>query len=59
LRVFIDEIYVSKTTGRKGRRKTDEPREIEVVYNFIGAFGFPKALEQSKNKPNKKKIGVV
>ena len=59
LREFIDKIYVSKTTGRKGRRKTDEPREIEIVYNFIGAFEFPKAMEQSKNKPNKKAIGVA
>jgi len=27
-------IYFSKTTGRKGRRKTDEQRKIEIVYNF-------------------------
>jgi len=59
LREFIDKIYVSKTTGRKGHKKTDEPREIEIVYNFIGAFDFPKAMEQSKNKPNKKAIGVA
>jgi len=59
LREFIDKIHVSKTTGRKGRRATDEPREIEIVYNFIGAFDFPKAMEQSKNKPNTKEIGVA
>ena len=59
LREFIDKIYVSKTTGRKGRRKTDEQREIEIVYNFIGAFDFPKAMEQSQNQSNKKEIGVA
>ena len=55
LREFIDKIYVSKTTDRK----TDEQREIEIVYNFIGAFDFPKAMEQSQNQSNKKEIGVA
>ena len=59
LREFIDKIYVSKTTSRKGRRKTDEQREIEIVYNFIGAFDFPKAMEQSQNQLHKKEIGVA
>ena len=59
LRELVDKIYVSKTTGRKGRRKTDEQREIEIVYNFIGAFDFPKAMEQSQNQSNKKEIGVA
>lgn len=32
LREFIDKIYVSKTSGQKGRGKTDKEREIEIVY---------------------------
>jgi hypothetical protein len=59
LREFIDKIYISKTSGKKGRNATDKVREIEIVYNFIGAFDFQKAREQSQNRPNKKEIGVA
>ena len=59
LREFIHKIYISKTSGKIGGKHVDEPREIEIVYNFIGAFDFPKAMEQSKSKSNTKKIGVA
>jgi DNA invertase Pin-like site-specific DNA recombinase len=59
LREFIDKIYISKTSGKKGRGATDKVREIEIVYNFIGAFDFQKAREQSQSRPNKKEIGVA
>ena len=61
LREFIDKIYISKTSGKKGRKaaEADKDREIEIVYNFIGAFDFPKAMEQSQNQSNKKEIGVA
>ena len=59
LQKFVCKILVSKTTGTKGRRKTKESREAEIVYNFIGAFDFPKAMEPSQNQSNKKVVGVA
>jgi len=61
LREFIDKIYISKTSGKKGRNAAEahKDREIEIVYNFIGAFDFPKAMGQSKKQSNKKEIGVA
>ncbi|MDR1066989.1 MAG: DUF4368 domain-containing protein [Clostridiales bacterium] len=47
----MDKIYISKTSGKK---RLDKTREIEIVYNFIGAFDFQKAREQSQIEPNKK-----
>ena len=55
LREFIDKIKVSKTCGMKGRRATDAQREIEIVYNFIGAFDFNRATTQAQSSQNKGK----
>lgn len=55
LREFIDKIKVSKTSGMKGRRATDKVREIEIVYNFIGAFDFNRATTQAQSSQNKGK----
>ena len=34
-------------------------REIEIVYNFIGAFDFEEAREQSQAAQKEKKTGVA
>ena len=51
LRECIDKILVSKNSGRKGRGAGDKVQEIEIVYNFIGAFDFGKAIEQAQTSP--------
>lgn len=43
LRELIERIYISE------RDKETKTQEIRIVYNFIGAFDFDKAKEQSKN----------
>ena len=43
LREFIDRIEVSHAD-----RKT-KTREITIVYNFIGAFDFARAIEEARN----------
>jgi hypothetical protein len=45
LREFIDRIEVSATE----KWKKIQERELHIVYNFIGAFDFTTATEQSKN----------
>jgi hypothetical protein len=34
-------------------------REIEIVYNFIGAFDFGAATEQVQNQSRQAKIGIA
>ncbi|MBO8458075.1 MAG: DUF4368 domain-containing protein [Spirochaetes bacterium] len=46
LREFISKIYVS-AYDRKSKT-----REIQIVYNFIGAFDFDRAKLNTKNKSN-------
>jgi len=48
LREFIERIYISE------RDKTTNTQEITVVYNFIGAFDFGQATEQTNNKSTEK-----
>lgn len=43
LREFIDRIEVSHTD------KKSRTREITIVYNFIGAFDFSRALEEAQS----------
>jgi len=43
LREFIDRINVSAVD------KKSKTRDIEIVYNFIGAFDFSTAKEQTQN----------
>ena len=59
LREFIDKIFISKTTGKKGRQKADTLRDIEIVYNFISAFDFSKVMEQSKSIQTTKEIDIA
>ena len=49
LREFIERIYVSD------KDKQAKTQEIEIVYNFIGAFDFVQATEQNNNIITKKK----
>ncbi|MGD9559325.1 MAG: DUF4368 domain-containing protein [Oscillospiraceae bacterium] len=59
LREFIDKILVSKTSGKKGRGASDKVQEIEIVYNFIGAFDFGKATQQFQNYNEIAKVGIA
>ena len=62
LNEFIDKILVSKTSGKRGRRAGEtiaKVQEIEIVYNFIGAFDFGKAIEQEKNSSRIAKVGIA
>jgi len=53
LREFIDRINVSAVD------KKSKTRDIEIVYNFIGAFDFTTAKEQTKNPANHEKNGIA
>lgn len=59
LREFIDKILVSKTSGKRGRGAGDKVQEIEIVYNFIGAFDFGKAIEQAQINHEIAKVGIA
>ena len=47
LREFIDRIEVSHAD------KKSKTREITIVYNFIGAFDFTRAIEEARNTTQK------
>ena len=47
LREFIDRIEVSHAD------KNSKTREITIVYNFIGAFDFTRAIEEARNTTEK------
>ena len=47
LREFIDRIEVSHAN------KKSKTREITIVYNFIGAFDFTRAIEEARNTTQK------
>ena len=47
LRAFIDRIEVSHVD------KKSRTREITIVYNFIGAFDFTRAIENDRNTSKK------
>jgi len=53
LREFIEKIYVSE------KNKQTKTREIRIVYNFVGAFDFGTAIEQSNNPLNTVKAGIA
>jgi len=53
LREFIDRIYISAVD------KNAKTREIEIVYNFIGAFDFGAATEQAQNQSQHARIGIA
>ena len=49
LREFIDRIEVSHAD------KKSKTREITIVYNFIGAFDFTRAIEEAPIQPKNSK----
>ena len=51
LRDFISKIFVSE------KNKETKTREIRIVYNFVGAFDFNSAIEQSSNPIIAEKAG--
>ncbi|MBO1005006.1 uncharacterized protein DUF4368 [Pseudogracilibacillus auburnensis] len=53
VREFIDKILVSAKD-----RKT-KTQEITIVYHFIGAFDFNKAINQTKKEDKNSKVGVI
>lgn len=59
LREFIDKILISENSGRKGRGAGDKVQEIEIVYNFIGAFDFGRAARQAQINNEIAKVGIA
>ena len=61
LREFVEQIRVSETYTTDEQQKWVKIREIEIVYNFIGAFDFEEAREQSQtaNDKNNAKVGAA
>ena len=48
LREFVEKIYISEVYTPDENEPRIKVREIEIVYNFIGAFDFEDAREQSQ-----------
>ena len=61
LREFVEQIRVSETYTTDKQQKQVKIREIEIVYNFIGAFDFEGAREQSQTAQDKNiaKVGAA
>jgi len=60
-RIFVEQIRVSETYTTDEQQKRVKIREIEIVYNFIGAFDFEGAREQSQTAQDKNnaKVGAA
>ena len=59
LREFVEKIYISEVYTPDENEPRIKVREIEIVYNFIGAFDFEEAREQSQADQKDKKTGVA
>lgn len=61
LREFVEQIRVSDTYTTDEQQRRVKIREIEIVYNFIGAFDFEEAREQSQTAQDKNnaKVGAA
>ena len=57
----MEQIRVSETYTTDEQQKRVKIREIEIVYNFIGAFDFEGAREQSQTAQDKNnaKVGAA
>mgnify|MGYP000164008962 CR=1 FL=1 len=55
LREFVEKIYISEVYTPDENEPRIKVREIEIVYNFIGAFDFEDAREQSQAAKKKTK----
>ena len=54
LREFVEKIYISEVYTPDENEPRIKVREIEIVYNFIGAFDFEDAREQSQAAQKRK-----
>ena len=61
LREFVEQIRVSKTYMTNEQQKRVKILKIDIVYNFIGAFDFEGAREQSQTAQDKNnaKVGAT
>jgi hypothetical protein len=53
VREFINRIIISAVN------KNSNERKIHIIYNFIGAFDFATAIEQSKSKKEKRRSAIL
>ncbi|OKZ58687.1 MAG: hypothetical protein BHV91_02360 [Clostridiales bacterium 44_9] len=56
---FVEKIYISEVYTPDENEPRIKVREIEIVYNFIGAFDLEDAREQSQAAQKEKKTGVA
>ena len=61
LREFVEQIRGSDTYTTNEQQKRVKIQKIEIVYNFIGAFDFEEAQEQSQTAQDKNnaKVGAA
>ena len=59
LREFVEKIYISDVYTPDESDPRIKVREIQIVYNFIGAFDFEEAREQSQAAQKIAKVGVA
>ncbi len=59
LREFVEKIYISDVYTPDENEPRVKVRDIQIVYNFIGAFDFEEAREQSQAGQKIKKISVA
>jgi len=61
LREFVEKIYISEVYTPDENEPRIKVREIEIVYNFIGAFDFEDAREQSQaaQKENRRSLNYA
>ncbi len=61
LREFVEKIYISEVYTPDKNEPRIKVREIEIVYNFIGAFDFEEAREQSQaaQKENRRSLNYA
>ena len=59
LREFVEKIYISEVYTPDENEPRIKVREIEIVYNFIGAFDFEVRKGAIPSSPKRKKTGVA
>ena len=55
LREFVEKIYISEVYTPDENEPRIKVREIEIVYNFIGAFDFEDARSNPKQTQKERK----
>ena len=59
LREFVEKILISEVYTQDESDPRIKVREIQIVYNFIGAFDFEQAREQSQTAHKTAKVGIA